>query len=330
MKKRFKRKLRQLKRKAVTAVKRAVMAALALAFTTVAAWLGCDMLSAEGLLPEKWVQVLHTSPPSHQVVQLAQVRVLDVGQGSSLLLRTADATVLVDGGDTGAGEGLVRALAALGCKRLDLVILTHAHADHFGGLIAVLDEIEVDTLWMPNTPKALLPTNRVFETFLDAVEQNGCSLELLDAPRRFDVAPQVTLQILDGFLKSPGSLNDTSLCLRIDAGNASFLVTGDAEQAVEEHLLLGGAPLDADILMAGHHGSATSSGLLFLNAVRPVATAISAGAGNSYGLPNQGVVQRLSLFGPVYRTDLSGVIIFDTDGNSIEAFAGGIGKSIAA
>ncbi len=265
---------------------------------------------------------------------IAEVQVLDVGQGSSLLLRTEGEnggyTVLIDGGERSAAQAVSDALDAAGISRLDFVIMTHPHTDHFGGLITVLENYEVDTLWMPAVPEALMPTNSTFERFLDALEQNGCEFVQPTAPRTEPLGNSVTLRLLDAFVPDPDNLNDTSLCLRIDAGDASFLVTGDGETAVEQALLQNSAPVSADIFVAGHHGSNTSNKQAFLNAVSPTASVISCGRDNSYNLPNQKALARLSAFGPVYRTDLNGAVTFSTDGNAIWISASNIEDAISA
>ena len=265
---------------------------------------------------------------------IAEVQVLDVGQGSGLLLRTEGENgghaVLIDGGERSASQAVCDALDAAGIARLDLVVMTHPHTDHFGGLIAVLENYEVNALWMPAVPDHLAPTNSTFERFLDALEANGCEFIQPVTPRAESLGDSVTLRLLDAFVPAPDNLNDTSLCLRIDAGDASFLITGDGETAVEQALLQNNAPVSVDIFVAGHHGSNTSNKQAFLNAVSPVASVISCGRDNSYNLPNQKALTRLSAFGAVYRTDLNGAVTFSTDGSAIWINADNIDDAINA
>lgn len=265
---------------------------------------------------------------------VAEVQVLDVGQGSSLLLRTAEVggsgyAVLIDGGERSASQAVCDALDAAGITCLNLVVMTHPHTDHFGGLISVLENYKVDAFWMPAVPGDLIPTNITFANLMDALESNGCEIVQATSLRGEMFGDNLTLTLLDAFVPDPDNLNDTSLCLRIDAGDASFLITGDGESAVEKLLLENSAPVSADIFVAGHHGSNTSNKQEFLNAVRPAASVISCGRDNAYNLPNQKALSRLSAFGPVYRTDLNGTITFSTDGSAIWVTANNINDAIS-
>lgn len=263
---------------------------------------------------------------------IAQVQVLDVGQGSSLLLRatgqTRDYAILIDTGERSASQAVADALDSAGIKQLDLLVITHPHTDHYGGAIALLEKYQVDELWMPNVPEELIPTNSTYNSLLDAIESNGCEVAIKVSPEIKPFGEQVTLSLLDAFLPAPDNLNNTSLCLRIDAGAVSFLVTGDGEVAVEDLLRENNQPIDVDIFVAGHHGSNTSNKQYFLNEVRPLATAISVGRDNSYNLPNEKALTRLSAFGPVYRTDLNATITFSTDGSTIWITADNIADQI--
>lgn len=113
---------------------------------------------------------------------LVSVQVIDVGQGSSLLLHTAEHSVLIDAGEREASEAVAAQLDAWGITSLDLMVLTHPHTDHYGGAVGLLGEYGVDALWMPAVSEALLPTNRSYGQLLDAIEQNGCAVELLTEP----------------------------------------------------------------------------------------------------------------------------------------------------
>lgn len=112
--------------------------------------------------------------------------------------------------------------------------------------------------------------------------------------------------------------NNTSIVLRVDYGETSFLFTGDMERTAEEDLLDADAALEADVLKAGHHGSDTSSSYPFLRAVDPEAVVISVGEDNTYGHPDEAALSRFRDLGAaVYRTDLQGDVVFTSDGTEI-------------
>ena len=123
----------------------------------------------------------------------------------------------------------------------------------------------------------------------------------------------MTLTIL-GPVAEYDDLNLTSVVCRVDAGDRSFLFTGDMEKQAEQDLIRAGADLSTDVLKVGHHGANTSSTAAFLEEVNPVCSVISVGEGNSYGHPKAPVLERLTEYGPVYRTDLLGEIRVCTDG----------------
>ena len=124
------------------------------------------------------------------------------------------------------------------------------------------------------------------------------------------------MKLLGPFLKNVDNLNNNSLCFRIDAGDASFLITGDGETVVED-ALRENHDIDIDVLVAGHHGSSTSSRPKFVSAASPKVSVISVGAENRYGHPTQKVLETLESFGPVFRTDLHQTVSFFTDGATI-------------
>ena len=123
-------------------------------------------------------------------------------------------------------------------------------------------------------------------------------------------------------------MNDTSLCIRIDVADTAFLITGDAEVALEDLLRQNNQPIQVDVFIAGHHGSNTSNKQYFLNTVSPRVSIISVGRDNAYNLPNAKALERLSAFGPVYRTDLNGTVVLSTDGQTIGVTAENIRDQI--
>lgn len=256
--------------------------------------------------------------------------VIDVGQASCSLLQSGSSAVLIDCGDSASSGAILNTLEKYKVEKLDLMIITHLHADHYGSAADIIEKVEVGKVIIPKTPKTLIPTTVSFEKLLDAIESSKSELILCDEASSIELRNETVISFLDGFLDEPDNLNNTSLTLRIDFKDASFLITGDAETEIEEKLIGNGQNINADILIVGHHGSATSSSRHFLNALTPSASVISVGKNNSYNLPKDNVIRRLAAFGPIYRTDINGTVTFSTDGVTINADCDNISDSFAA
>lgn len=259
--------------------------------------------------------------PSEPVEGQVQVHVIDVGQGDAILLTTPEGNILIDAGDNVSRyeQALKNYLDGLKIKTLDYFILTHPHADHIGGADMILKNYTVKTVIMPD--KAA--TSGVYESLLDALEANGADLELAEAGQTFSLGG-LHCKLLAP-LKDYSNTNDVSIVIRATFGEVSMMFTGDAEGNEEgqaEKDILAKYPaseLKCDFLKVGHHGSDTSTSPAFLKAVAPKLAAISCGTGNKYGHPVQSTLDALSAAGvSVYRTDLSGSLVFVCDGKTIE------------
>lgn len=256
--------------------------------------------------------------------------VIDVGQSSSALVCAGDSAALIDCGEKTASDSILSALSKSGVKKLDYLILTHLHSDHYGSAYDVINKLGVGEIIIPYTPENLIPTTSSFEKLLDIIEDKNIPVTICDENMERTLSESAVISFLDGFLDNPEDLNNTSLTMRIDCGDASFLITGDAEVEIEDKLRENKQNIDTDVLIAGHHGSATSSRQYFLNKVTPKASAISVGRDNGYNLPNDNVIKRLSAFGPIYRTDINGSVTFSTNGKVIDVKAQNISDSFNA
>jgi competence protein ComEC len=258
-----------------------------------------------------------------QQAGMLELTAIDVGQGDSLLVTLPHGeTMLVDGGgrlvygrlrksNLDIGEDVVSPyLWGRGIRRLDVMVATHSHQDHIGGLASVMSNFRPKELWTgANPPAELLALARRLgipateKHPSGALEVSGATLEIL-APADDYTAEKVG--------------NNDSLVLRITYGSRSFLLTGDMERGIESRLLASGANLHADVLKVGHHGSRTSTSPAFLEAVSPSVALISAGLENSFGHPHPDVLGRLSArHTAVLRTDLDGLVIARTDGHAL-------------
>ena len=241
-----------------------------------------------------------------------EVVFLDVGQGDAALLRHAEVTVLIDTGRHQAND-VVPALTARGVDHLDLLVVTHPHADHIGQFDRVMAAVDVDEVWWSGA----VATSQTFARAVAALEDADAAYEEPRAgdtttigPLTFEVVgPPVGANLRD--------LNNSSLAMRITYGDVRLLFTGDAEAPAESIMVSHHATtLDAEVLNLGHHGSSTSTTPAFLAAVDPDVAVYSAGAGNSYGHPHAEVLDRLDAAGvATYGTDVHGAVMVTTDGS---------------
>lgn len=244
-----------------------------------------------------------------------EVHYLDVGQADATLLLHDEVTVLIDAGHWQRSD-VVPALRSAGVEALDLVVVTHPHADHLGQFDQVLDAFDVAEVWWSGSTT----TTRTFERALAAVERSDAAYEEPRGGATTTLGP-LTIDIVNP-PRGVGlaDLHDAGLGLRVSYGEVSLLFTGDAETATEARMVRAAAgSLAADILQLGHHGSSTSTTPGFLAAVDPAVAIYSAGSGNSYGHPHTEVIDRVAGAGiDLYGTDVHGTVVLTTDGSSWE------------
>jgi len=241
------------------------------------------------------------------------VSFIDVGQGDSILIRSRDHAVLIDGGEHRAGVVVMDYLRQAGVSHLDYVVATHPHSDHIGGLITVLGRMEVSSVVMPD----VLHNTITFENFLEVIENNNIPVIFPVEGDRIR-AGIINLTVLAPVADFSGSSNNASIVIRLSHGQTSFLFTGDSEVISEQSMLSSGLTLSSDVLNLGHHGSRTSTSQAFLDAVDPSIVVISVGANNRYGHPHRDVMNRVEARNiRIYRTDHHGTIRMITNGSRI-------------
>jgi beta-lactamase superfamily II metal-dependent hydrolase len=254
-----------------------------------------------------------------------QVHMLDVGQGDSILIvAPGGKTVLVDAGVPGSGKVVVDAMKRYGLKQIDLMVATHAHADHIGGADEVLRATKVTSVLDSQVPNA----TKNYEDFLKAIKETGAKYIGASPGQKFDLGGNASLTVLspiqpfftkDQLRSGANEPNANSVVTRLDYGDFSMLLTGDAEAETESRLMKAGANIKAKILKVGHHGSKYASSEDFLRAGGFESALISDGEDNRYGHPSQEALDRFKALGvKIYRTDLQGEITITTRGQGYQ------------
>ncbi|MDP3992770.1 MAG: ComEC/Rec2 family competence protein [bacterium] len=237
---------------------------------------------------------------------------LDVGQGDSVLFDTNDGhQVLIDGGPNTSVLSQLSKAMPLTDKEIDLIIVSHNHADHLSGINAVLERYAVNEIWISGATY----DSDTYRKFVVLVAEKKIKTTDVTAGQTFTVSglTGISLYPLESFA-ARGSENphDASVVTFWQYGSTTAVLMGDAESEHEDYMLGRGIVRHADILKVGHHGSNTSSSVPFLQAVSPKVAIISAGQDNRYGHPHQITLEHLQQLGiPVLRTDQSGTIRFD-------------------
>lgn len=243
-----------------------------------------------------------------------EVHFIDVGQADAALVLCDGYSMLIDGGNVADSRLIVAYLKKCDVDYLDYMICTHPHEDHVGGLSGALNACSVGCV--------ISPTNTydsdAFRDFVHYVKEQGLELSLPELGTYYALGNS-SFQILAPAPETQANGNDQSVVLRITYGGTSFLFTGDAERESELAILNAGYDLRSTVLKVGHHGSETSTSYIFLREIMPEYAVISVGEGNEYGHPDEAVLSRLRDGNvTVYRTDQSGDIVFQSDGETVQ------------
>ncbi|MCI5774540.1 MAG: MBL fold metallo-hydrolase [Erysipelotrichaceae bacterium] len=234
---------------------------------------------------------------------------IDVGQADAALVSCDGQYMLIDGGNAPDSNLIYSILQRQGINNLNIIVNSHAHEDHVGGLSGALSYATCDTILAPVTSF----DSKAFNNFAQLAAQNhGIQIPQINDEYQLGSAK---IKIL-GLNAKEG--NDTSIILKITYGDTAFLFTGDGELAAEQAVLANADDLSADVLKVGHHGSNTSTSPAFLEAIDPTYAIISVGQDNSYGHPHQEVLDRLKAQDiTIYRTDIHHDITCTSDGQKV-------------
>jgi len=297
---------------------------------------------------------LRPPPASGGELQVHVLDVGPVEGDSILIVSPGGKSVLIDAGDTGKGKVIIEALKRYNVQQLDYFVATHPHPDHIGGadevfkatrVLNVIDNgLEPDvpqslaTQGKPATPGSKNSSNKTapaskskaasitkfYEEYKEAITQSGAHYQKAQAGATYDLGGGTRLTVLAPIdplftkdqLKTGGNLpNANSIVLRLDYGDFSMLLPGDAEEQTEHRMLTKDLNLKVKILKVAHHGSKYATAQDFIDRVKPEVAIISSGEWNRYGHPAQVVLDRLRAANTkLYRTDLQGEITITTRG----------------
>ncbi len=254
---------------------------------------------------------------AHRETNLLKVYFLDVGQGDSIFIDSpTHGRVLIDGGVNRKVLSELGKILPFGDKNIDVVIATHPDADHITGLVDVVKRYKVGVFVEPGVESDNLVDDALElvvkeKNIPDLLARRGMNLDLGGGANLLILFPNTDV--------STWETNDASIVAKLIYGDKSFLLTGDSTKSTEYKLMaLDESVLDSDVLKAGHHGSDTSTSILFAQAVSPEYAVISAGKNNRYGHPKQSVLDILNKVGAkiVSTADL-GTIKFQTNGETL-------------
>jgi competence protein ComEC len=267
-----------------------------------------------------WTPGLRVRRPAH-----LEATFIDVGQGAAAILRFPSGdVVLVDAGGAGGGRFdtgrrvVEPAVWAAGAHRISHLVATHGDGDHIGGAAAVIRDLRPREIWegVPVPPEPLL------RELTAAAGLAGAAWRTVQRGDRvrFGEAEVVIWNPPLPAWERQRVRNDDSIVLEVRFGCVALLLAGDAEAAAEAEVARVLEPAAVRVLLAAHHGSATSSTWPLLRAASPQLVVVSAGRGNRYGHPHPAVLDRYRAIGAaVLRTDLDGAVMLRTDGRAVEA-----------
>ena len=239
-----------------------------------------------------------------------KIHFIDVGQGDAILIDLGDTEVLIDGG--GRSPGVTEYIQDFVDGPIEVMVATHPHADHIGGLIAVLDAYDIASIWT-NGESA---TTKTYTDFMASVNGEGAQIH---ETRRGQViqAGDLTFNVLHPTQPYFEGANNDSIVLALAYGEIDFLFMGDAEVEAERSILVQSMVQipDVEIIKVGHHGSRTASSVGFLNIAKPDVAIYQAGVDNRYGHPHAEAIAALEAIGAqIYGTESYGTIVVTTNG----------------
>lgn len=240
---------------------------------------------------------------------------MDVGQGDAAYIKVNGNDILIDAGPRSNSKELLEQLKAKNIDDFELVIATHPHEDHIGGMVDVFKEYEVKAFYSSK----ITHTTKTYENLVKAVKDEGLKTKELKGGMVIDLGEGAKFEVFTPQKSEYEELNDYSPIMKLSFGDTSYLFTGDAEKLAEEEALAKyKTSLYSDVIKFGHHGSSSSSSNAFIEAVSPKYGIISCAKDNKYGHPHRETLDIIKKYNiKTFRTDTDGEIILTSDGKSI-------------
>lgn len=259
-----------------------------------------ERLSEEQVTQNKTNNTIMIGSGDKENLENLKVYFIDVGQADSILIINGNESALIDAGNNEDGEDIVDFIKSKGIEKLNFVIGTHPHEDHIGGLDDVINNIEIDKIYLPK-----IQTNtKTYEDVLDTIQNKNKKISSLKKGDKLSIG-QAKAEVMTDSILDKDNLNLSSNIIRLEFNETSFLFTGDAETENENSVKWE----QVDILKVGHHGSTTSSSKNFIKQIKPEYAIIQVGKDNDYGHPHNEIIERLQNIGAkILRTDKSGTI----------------------
>lgn len=242
--------------------------------------------------------------------QLLEVHFIDVGQGDSIYIKTPENKhILIDGGPPEAGKDVVTYLTEQGAHSIDLLIATHPHYDHIGGLIEVIEQIPIKQI----VHTGIMHPTKTYFLYMYQIWKQALPVYIPVADEFIFQEKNLTIQVLNSEQKH-ASINNASLAIKLNYKNINYLLLGDLEREAEDKLKQT-TSLRADIVKIAHHGSKTSSSYEFLQEIHPKIAILTYGKDNKFGHPNERVVENINFLNTfIYSTASFGSVVITSNG----------------
>lgn len=253
-----------------------------------------------------------TTPVINTVTSDLQIYYFDVGQADSILILNNDTSMLIDAGNNADGPLLVDYIKnKLKINKIDIVVGTHPHEDHIGGIDDIINNFDIGDVYLPE----VITTTKTFEDMITAIENKDLAISVPEIGEKFKLGEADFEIIYTG--KDDKDLNATSIIINMLYGEKSYLFTGDTTEEVEATIL--NKNIDIDVLKVAHHGSRYSSSYEFLNIATPDYAIVSVGEENSYEHPHIEAINRIKKHtNNIYMTKDVGTIHLTSDGKNID------------